>query len=58
VFKSQGEPKDGDPCLLKLPLVGEVMGVKFGESVVCVTKSGLTQISDRYIIKGWNLCHR
>lgn len=58
VFTHQGEPVDGDPCLLKLPVVGEIMGVKFGKSVVCVTKSGLAQVKDRYILKGWNLCHR
>ena len=58
VFERQGEPRDGDPCLLKLPIVGEIMGVKLGDTAVCITKFGLSQISDRYIIKGWNLCHR
>lgn len=58
VFIHQGEPVDGDPCLLKLPVVGEVMGIKLDNTAVCVTKFGLIQIPDRYIIKGWNLCHK
>ena len=58
VFKVSAEPKDGDPCLMNLPLVGEIMGIKFGDQVVCVTKSGLAQMPSRYIVKGWNLCHR
>lgn len=58
VFSHVGEPKDGDPCLLNIPIVGELMGIKYQNSVVCVTKHGLTQIKDRYIIRGWNLCHR
>lgn len=58
VFEHQGEPVDGDPCLLKLPVVGEIMGIKLDNTAVCVTKFGLIQIPERYIIKGWNLCHR
>lgn len=58
IFIHQGEPKDGDPCLLNIPIVGEIMGIKYQNSVVCVTKHGLTQIKDRYIVRGWNLCHR
>jgi hypothetical protein len=58
VFKVKGYPKDGDPCLLQLPLIGEIMGIKYGDGVVCITKSGLAKVSDRYILKGWNLCHK
>jgi len=58
VFLHRGEPKNGDPCLLDIPIAGEIMGIKYHNSAVCVTKHGLTQIKDRYIVGGWNLCHR
>lgn len=58
VFKVRGEPQEGDPCLLNIPIVGEIMGIKYQNSVVCVTKHGLTQIKERYIVRSWNLCHR
>ena len=57
-FSTSGIPTDGDPCLLKLPVIGEIMGIKYKDTVVCVTKHGLTQVPDRYIVRGWNLCHR
>jgi len=58
VFKVRGEPQDGDPCLAKLPVVGEIMGIKYDNTIVCITKFGISQFSDRYILAGWNLCHR
>ena len=58
VFKHQGAPQDGDPCLVKLPIVGEMMGIKLDKTVVCITKFGLSQMPERYILKGWNLCHK
>lgn len=58
VFEVRGEPNDGDPCLMDLPIAGETMGIKFKDGAVCVTKKGLIQVSDRYIKTGWNLCHR
>ena len=58
VFENKGDPVDGDPCLVKLPIVGEMMGIKLDKTVVCITKFGLSQMPERYIIRGWNLCHR
>jgi hypothetical protein len=58
VFENKGDPVDGDPCLVKLPIVGEMMGIKLDKTVVCITKFGLSQMPQRYIIRGWNLCHR
>lgn len=58
VFENKGDPVDGDPCLVKLPIVGEMMGIKLDKTVVCITKFGLSQMPERYILKGWNLCHR
>ena len=56
VFKMRGDPTDGDPCLLDLPVVGEIMGIKYGKGVVCITKFGLSEFPDRYIKRSWNLC--
>jgi hypothetical protein len=58
VFEHKGDPLDGDPYLVKLPIVGEMMGIKLDDTVVCITKFGLSQMPERYILKGWNLCHR
>lgn len=56
VFEHKGKPRNGDPCLVKLPIVGEMMGVKLNNSVVCITKFGLSQMPEKYIVRGWNLC--
>ena len=58
VFKVTGDPVDGDPCLMCLPIAGETMGIKFKDGVVCVTKKGLIKVDDRYITRSWNLCRR
>lgn len=58
VFGEPNDPKLGDPCMVDIPISGKVMGIKYTDGVVCVTKKGLTIIPERYIIRGWNLCHR
>jgi len=54
-----GEPsnelKDGDPCVVDLPVIGQVCGVKYKASVVCLTARGMKQIPDRYLISGWSV---
>ena len=54
-----GEPsanlKDGDPCVVDLPVIGQVCGVKYQGSVVCLTARGMKQIPDRYLITGWSV---
>jgi hypothetical protein len=54
-----GEPsddlKDGDPCIVDLPVIGQVCGVKYQKSVVCLTTRGMKQIPDRYLIIGWSV---
>lgn len=57
VFGEPQEASDGCPVMLKLPIVGKVMGIKLDDTVVCVTKHGMSQISDRYIIRSWNIWH-
>tara|TARA_R110002153_G_scaffold118340_1_gene263091 strand:- start:1967 stop:2338 length:372 start_codon:yes stop_codon:yes gene_type:complete len=54
-----GEPsdelKDGDPCVVDLPVIGQVCGIKYQNSVVCLTTKGMKQIPDRYLIHGWSV---
>lgn len=57
VFGEPQEPSDGDPCMLELPIIGKIMGIKFGESVVCVTKKGLARMPIKYLIRSWS-CHK
>ena len=47
--------KDGDPCVVDLPVIGQVCGIKYQESVVCLTIKGMKQIPDRYLIHGWSV---
>ena len=47
--------KDGDPCVVDLPIIGQVCGVKYKSNVVCLTDKGLTQIKDRYLLSGWSI---
>ena len=49
------ELKDGDPCVVDLPIIGQVCGVKYKTNVVCLTDKGLTQIRDRYLLSGWSV---
>jgi hypothetical protein len=54
-----GEPsqqlKDGDPCLVNIPLSGELMGVKLGSSIVALTQRGMIRIHERYLVCGWSV---
>ena len=49
---------DGDPVIVNLPIIGQAMGIKFGTEVICLTEKGMTKVSDRYIEKGWSICHQ
>ena len=50
-----GDLKDGDPCVVELPIVGQACGIKYQASVVCLTNRGMKQIPDRYLIQGWSV---
>jgi hypothetical protein len=58
VFGEPCDPDQGSPCMVDIPISGKLMGIKYQDKVVCVTNKGLAQIPDRYIIRGWSLCHR
>ena len=46
---------DGDPCIVDVPMIGQVCGVKLSDHVVCLTQKGMVQIPDRYLIAGWSV---
>lgn len=48
-------PKDGDPCVIDIPIVGQVGGIKLNRDVVCLTKNGMIQIPDRYLVASWSV---
>lgn len=57
VFGEPRDPSDGDPCMLELPIIGKIMGIKLGETVVCVTQKGLARMPIKYLIRSWS-CRR
>lgn len=54
VFGEPTEPNDGDPCMLELPIIGKIMGIKLGDTVVCVTQKGLARMPIKYLIRSWS----
>tara|TARA_R110000772_G_scaffold137162_4_gene246028 strand:- start:1923 stop:2315 length:393 start_codon:yes stop_codon:yes gene_type:complete len=57
-----GEPnqteKDGDVCVLFIPSIGELLGVRYKDDVVCITEKGLKAIEYKYVIAEWAICHQ
>ena len=55
-----GEPSDnlndGDPVISKFPIIGETMGIKLGEFVICLTEKGMAKLHNRHQICGWSIC--
>mgnify|MGYP006998205846 CR=1 FL=1 len=49
---------DGDPVMVRLPIVGDAMGIMLGDFAVCLTKKGLTRIHKHHIVEGWSVCHQ
>ena len=47
--------KDGDPCVVDVPMIGEITGVKMDDFVICITAKGMSKIPTRYLIAGWSL---
>lgn len=47
--------KSGDPVIMRLPMVGELMGVLLGETIVSVCAAGLVRVDRRYLICGWSV---
>lgn len=53
--KPSFELKDGDPCVVTLPIVGQACGVKLSEHIVCLTEKGMVRVPNRYLVAGWSV---
>ena len=58
-----GEPPnqaelDGDPCVVDVDGIGQVAGIKYGKTVICLLQKGFIRLPDNLIIAGWNVCHK
>ena len=55
-----GEPadklQDGDPVLSKFPIIGEALGVKLGQYIVCLTDKGMVRMYNKHQVCGWSIC--
>ena len=49
------ERADGDPVLLDIPLMGELVGVGLGTAAVALTERSMLRIDSRYVVRGWHL---
>lgn len=47
---------DGSPCIAFIHGIGQFAGIKYKDSVICVTKNGIARVPNSNIIAGWNLC--
>tara|TARA_B100001250_G_scaffold370053_1_gene353942 strand:- start:2861 stop:3253 length:393 start_codon:yes stop_codon:yes gene_type:complete len=59
VTESLGEPcpteilQDGDPVMVNILPIGQVMGVLFGKHVVCLAEKRMIRVHGRNITHGW-----
>jgi len=53
--KPSFELKDGDPCIVNLPIVGQACGVKLSNHIVCLTEKGMVRVPNRYLVAGWSV---
>lgn len=55
-----GEPadqlQDGDPVLSKFPIIGEALGVKLEQYIVCLTDKGMVRMYNKHQVCGWSIC--
>lgn len=56
-----GKPSEvamsGHPVMFNYPRSGLTMGVKLNDSIVCVTRKGLTRVPECHIVRSW-ICHK
>lgn len=45
--------KDGDPCVVEVPTIGQICGVALSGSVVCLTTNGMLPVPSRYVKASW-----
>ena len=53
--KPSFELKDGDPCIVNLPIVGQACGVRLSNHIVCLTEKGMVRVPNRYLVAGWSV---
>jgi hypothetical protein len=53
--KASSDLKDGDPCVVDIPIAGQVCGIKLSDKIVCLTARGMVRIPDRYLLAGWSV---
>ena len=47
--------QDGSPVLVHYNDL-DLMGIKLGNRIVCLTKNGFAQLSSEYTVSGWPIC--
>ena len=47
--------QDGDPCMVDLPMIGDLLGVKFQSDIVCKSAHKVVRADPRYFVAGWPL---
>ena len=57
-YKPNGAINDGDPCIIEMDGVGQIAGVKYGDSVVCLLEQGFARLPNHMIRASWTLCHK
>lgn len=59
VSTALGDPDDdlvdGSPCLVQMNNT-ELLGIKLGDAIVCLTKKGMARVSFDNLICGWSRC--
>lgn len=59
VSTALGDPDDdlvdGSPCLVQMKN-DELLGIKLGDAIVCLTKKGMARVSFDNLICGWTKC--
>lgn len=49
---------DGDPCVVDVDGIGQVAGIKYGKTVICLLQKGFIRLPEELTIASWNLCHK
>ena len=50
--------EDGDPVLLRLPMLGDLLGIRLHDYAVGLSSVRLLEIPERFIAKGWHVCRQ
>jgi hypothetical protein len=42
--------------LSKFPIIGEALGVKLEQYIVCLTNKGMVRMYNKHQVCGWSIC--